>query len=191
MHSNFGIDILMIGNDAELLMALQEAGFAVEAITETQDLYDSVARLRPAAVLLRTDSPTRDSLEHLASLGQRYPQPTLLFHDGQNESLTREAIELGICAYVAEGMSPTALRSLIEVASAHYSQLRALRKELTRSQQSLAERKRIDAAKCVLMERKGLSEAKAYQCLREQAMNARRSMDEMAREVLANTEKTR
>ncbi len=185
MKTHAGTDILLIGSDETLVLALQDGGFRVTWVDEHEDLYAAVARLQPQAVLVQADSPTRDTLEHLASLSRRYPQPTLLLHDGQDAELTRRALKLGISAYVADGMSAGAVRALVEVSISHREQLESLRRELTRSQRSLAERKLIDAAKCVLMERQGVCEADAFRHLKSLAMNARISLSDAARNLLA------
>ena len=180
--------ILLIGDDDSLHMALEEAGFSVVSVAETEDLYSAVSRIQPSVVLVQEDSPTRDTLEHLALSSRRFPQPTLLLHDGQNAELTEQALKLGISPYVIEGMSATAMRALIDVSIGHQRQIEVLRQELSRSQKSLAERKVIDAAKCALMEREKASEAEAFRRLKTLAMNCRISLTEGARRILSQTE---
>ncbi len=177
-------DILLIGHDPTLVLALQDAGFVVACVDEDADLYRAVGALQPTAILLHADSPSRDTLEHLASLSRRYPQPALLLHSGQDVEVARQALDLGISAYVSEGLSATAMRALIEVSLQHARQIQSLRKELARSQRSLAERKLIDAAKCQLMEVEGLNEGAAYQRLKTIAMNTRISIGAAARALL-------
>ena len=188
MSIHAGTDILLIGHDESLVLALQDGGFDVAWVGENEDLYAAVARLEPRAVLVHADSPTRDTLEHLASLSRRYPQPTVLLHSGHDADLTRNALQLGISAYVTEGLSPSAVRALIEVSINHQQQVETLRRELARSQKSLADRKLIGAAKCLLMERQGLSEAQAYRKLKTLAMNRRVPLSQAARDLLTEQE---
>ncbi|MEX0607591.1 MAG: ANTAR domain-containing protein, partial [Halofilum sp. (in: g-proteobacteria)] len=56
--------------------------------------------------------------------------------------------------------------------------------ELKRTQQTLAERKAVDRAKCLLMERHGVGEEAAYGRLRKIAMDRRLSLSAVARELL-------
>jgi two-component system, response regulator / RNA-binding antiterminator len=63
-------------------------------------------------------------------------------------------------------------------------QIRVLKRELSRAQKALADRRVIDAAKCRLMERKGLSEEAAYKQLQAQAMDTRRTIVEVALALL-------
>lgn len=176
--------VLLVGGDAVLARAFAAAGYAVLRAAEADDFYALVERHRPDAVVVAADSPSRDILEHLALLDRKHPQPVLLFHDGRDDALVRRAARAGVSAYVARDLPPAALRSLIEVASAHFEQTRALRQQLSRAQQARAERRLIDAAKCRVMETLGLPERAAYQHLQSQAMNGRRSLVEVARELL-------
>ena len=186
MNNAQDISILLIGHDTALQLALEEAGFRVEAAPESTDLYQRLARQRPDVVLVRADSPTRDTLEHLALLNRSNPQPTVLLHSGGDQLLHRAAIRHGISAYAIDQLSPALLRTLIDVSIAQFEHTRELKRELTRSQRSLAQRKLIDAAKCRLMESERLSEASAYSRLKDLAMNRRQSLVDAARALLAD-----
>lgn len=178
-------DILLIGQNAQLHQALQDAGFSTVRLEDDSDLYAAVAHYAPGAILLHADAPSRDTLEHLAALNRRYPQPAVVLHDGSNAELTRQALQLGISAYVAEGLSAAAMKALIEISIEHARQLQTLRQELSRKQKSLAEKKLINAAKCRLMERHGLCEQAAFESLKTTAMNARISLPDAARRMLS------
>lgn len=176
--------VLLIGPEPHLVAALESAGFEVVTMDADADLYALVDRLCPHAILLGADSPSRDTLEHLATLNRRHPQPALLLQGVANPELSQQALALGISAYVTEGLSPAAIRSLIEVSIAHAQQVHGLRRELARKQKSLAERKQIDAAKRVLWKEHGMSEDAAYQALKNHAMHKRCSIAEAARRLL-------
>jgi response regulator NasT len=178
--------VLLVGGEAALVDALTAAGYWVLRATEDTDFYALVEREKPDAVVIAADSPSRDVLEHLALLDRKHPQPVLLFHDGSDDVLVRRAAKAGVSAYVALGLSPPVLRSLIEVSTLHFEQTRALKQELSRAQKGQAERRLIDSAKCRVMETLGLSEDAAYKHLQAQAMNGRRSLAEVAREILGS-----
>lgn len=176
--------VLLVGGEAALVAALASAGYSVRHATEDDDLYALVERDRPDAIVVAADSPSRDVLEHLALLNRRHPQPVLLFHDGSDEAVVQRAARAGVSAYVARDLPPPVLRSLIEVATQHFEQTRALRQELSRVQKAQAERRLVDAAKSRVMEILGLSEKEAYKHLQAQAMNGRRAIADVARELL-------
>lgn len=165
--------------------ALAEAGFDVVAtVDEGEDLYERVEALEPDAVIVDSALPSRDTLEHVGQLGQRYPKPMIMLSEDGNRELTEAAARAGVSAYVVEGVAPGLVRSLVDVAIAHYRAHRALRSELSRAQRSLEQRKAIDRAKCLLMERQGIGEQAAYLRLRKMAMDRRLSLLEVARELL-------
>lgn len=168
-----------------LEQALVEAGFDVLGrVGADADLYGPMESLRPDAVIVDAELPTRDTLEHLAQLGRRYPKPMIMLSGAGDAELTAAAARAGVSAYVVEGLAPTTVQSLVHVAIAHYQTHRALRSELTRVQQSLEQRKVIDRAKCLLMERHGVGEEAAYGRLRKMAMDRRISLPEQARELV-------
>ncbi len=176
--------VLLVGGGEALCAALGAAGYAVVPVAEDEDFYALIEQRQPDAVVISAASPSRDTLEHLALINRRHPQPIVLFHDGHNRELALQAMRAGISAYVGHDLPPPAVRSLIEVAMLHFEQTRALKKELTRAQATLAERRWVDRAKCRLMESEGLSETTAYERLRERAMRERVSLEQAARALL-------
>lgn len=178
--------ILLIGDAQPLMHGLIEAGYEVVSVPENCDLYVAVEQAEPLAVLLCSDSPSRDTLEHLALLSRKHPQPALLLHEADNPTLNRQALDMGISAYVSAGLSAAALKSLIDVSIRHAEQVYALRRELARKQQSLADRKVVDKAKKVLWKDHGMNEETAYKALKTMAMNSRYSIAEAARKLLAS-----
>lgn len=70
------------------------------------------------------------------------------------------------------------------MAIARFEALQSLRSELEESQLQLADRKRIDRAKGILMKQKNLSEEQAYQWLRKMAMDENLKLAEVAEQVI-------
>ncbi|MFB4205355.1 putative transcriptional regulatory protein pdtaR [wastewater metagenome] len=168
-----------------LEQALTDAGFEVVAsVDERDDLYARMTELAPDAVIVDAELPSRDTLEHLAQLGRRFPRPIVMLADQDDPQVSLEAARAGVSAYVVDGLAPATVRSLVNVAIAHFQAHDALRSELGRVQQSLEQRKAVDRAKCLLMERQGIGEEAAYQRLRKMAMDRRLSLYELACELL-------
>lgn len=171
------VSVLLIDARSErteiLVRALAVSGFEVVGIvSEFGDVHGTVARLKPDAILIDSESPTRDTLEGLAAIGKRFPRPIVMLsnRDGDFE-LARTAAALGISAYVVDGVSPPLVRSLIETTIALFQQRTTLTIELAQTQRTMTERRDIDRAKCMLMEHYGLSERDAYAKLRKMAMD--------------------
>ena len=169
-----------------LEQALAEAGFVVlDVVPEGGDVHGRVEVLAPDAILIDSESPTRDTLEGLASIGSRFPRPIVLLSDHARDSeLVRSAAQIGVSAYAVEGISAAMIRSLIEVAIAHFDTRRTLYAELEQTQRALHERRTIDRAKCLLMETRGYTEQQAYHRMRRTAMARGIKLVELAAELL-------
>lgn len=170
--------------------ALVEAGFDVlTTVGEQEDLYATMEQLQPDAVIVDAALPSRDTLEHLGHLGRRYPKPMIMLAAEETPDLTQQATRAGVSAYVVDNISPALLRSMLNVAIASFEAHRVLKGELTRTQETLAQRRNIDRAKARIMELRGISEDAAYQFLRTTAMNRRMTIHELAQELLSVMDK--
>jgi response regulator NasT len=169
-----------------LEQALTQAGYDVIAFAPSAtDLHRQVAVLKPDVIIIDTDSPDRDTLEHVCVMSRDDPRPVVMFaHDGDAAKI-RAAVQAGVSAYVVDGMSAQRIRPIIEAAVARFEQYQALRLELKDSETKLAERKIIERAKGLLMKSRSLSEEDAYSALRKQAMQTNAKLVEVARQVVA------
>lgn len=169
-----------------LRAVIEDAGFAVAAVVnEGDDLYAAVERWAPDAIIVGADSPSRDVLDDVATLGQAYPKPLLMLSSQDDRRLMAEASAAGISAYVMEGLSPALVRSLVDVAVSQFQQVEHLRAELAATRETLADRQVIHRAKCLLMESEALSEDAAYKQLRRTAMDRAQPIVEIARQMMS------
>ena len=168
-----------------LRAVISDAGFeVVDVVSEDADLYAAVERLAPDAVIVGADSPSRDVLEDLATLGRSYPKPLLMLASKDDRRMLAQALEAGISAYVLEGLSPALVRSLVEVAVRQYGEVETLKHELVETKERLADRQVINRAKCLLMEQSRCNEQDAYQRLRRAAMDQALPLAEVARRIM-------
>ena len=166
----------------QLAQALAAAGFEVAGIVaESNDVHGAVKALKPDAILIDADSPSRDTLEGLAILGKRFPRPILMLSESADTDLVRDAARLGISTYAVDGISPVLLRSLVEVTMAHFQNQRSLTSELQEAQQALQDRRLIDKAKYRLVQEMHMTEEEAYHQLRRMAMERGMKIAELAR----------
>lgn len=171
---------------AEICAGLVAAGYQVAALVpDTLDLSDQVQRLRPDVILIETDSPSRDTLEHLAVLGRAMPRPVLMFARNRDSRTIREAMRAGVSAYVVDGLQVERIQPLVEVAMARFEEYRELRRERDEATRKLSDRITIDRAKGVLMKARGMDEDAAYNALRKLAMDRGQPLFDVASDVLA------
>lgn len=166
--------------------ALEQAGCAVVGVCDDAQLEGMVRSLKPDAVLIHSDSPARDTLEHLAALHRNFPCPIVaLCEGGHDATAARAAAEMGLSLYLNDGISPLALAYSLHVAAHQHRQQRGLREQLRELKLEMEERRIIDRAKCWLIERQRLTESEAYHQLRRAAMNQNERLVKVARDLLA------
>lgn len=182
---------IMLVDDSEsrslvVRLMLENLGYLVVAeIFEPCLLYDAVRRHQPDVIIIDTESPSRDTLEHIAMLSEREPRPIVMFSADRDQQTIRAAVRAGASAYVVDGLAPERVSPIIEAAVARFESFQAVRRELVDVRTKLSERKLIERAKGVLMKARGMSEEDAYAALRSMAMERSIGIGELARQVLS------
>jgi two-component system, response regulator / RNA-binding antiterminator len=164
---------------------LSRQGHLVVGVVESALLiHDCVLRLQPDVVIVDSESPTRDTLEHLATVSSSCPRPVVVFSEDASHAPMQQALRAGVSAYVIAGLSAERLVPVLQVAIARFEQDRALRDQLDDAQTQLAERKLIERAKGVLMDERGLTEEQAFRQLRKLAMDRGQRLAQVAERVV-------
>jgi len=188
-----GLRVLLIDRNDErsdvVESALSTAGHQVVGHAEsTIGLYDQVARLQPDVIIIDTESPDRDTLEHICLLSERTPRPVVLFTDEGDRGVIREAVRAGVTAYIVDGLAPERVNPIVEVAVARFEDYQSVKSERDAAQAKLAERKLVERAKGILMKKRGVGEDEAYHMLRRMAMEKNLRMSEVAERVIGVAE---
>jgi len=148
------------------------------------ELAASVAQLDPDLVIIGADSPSRDTLEHIAVMSQAAPRPIVLFTDDPDRSRMQRAIRAGVSSYVVAGLAPERLGPILDVALARFETDAELRAELDAARGQLQARKQIEKAKGILMQARGLSEEQAYREMRKMAMDRGVKLAQIAERII-------
>lgn len=173
------------GRAAILEAALSDAGYRVVAkLNHVKELLRSVESLAPDVVIVDIDFPDRDCLESMAVLNHSNPCPVVMFSDSDDDSIIASAMKAGVSAYVASGMSPDRVRPVIQVAMARFREFQALKQELRKTKDELADRKVIEKAKGLLMKHRGFNEDEAYHAMRKLAMERNQRLSATAKSVI-------
>ena len=165
--------VLVVDESAEraelLRAALLLAGHEVTAsLTSPFALLKTIEQLQPDVIVIDTDSPSRDVLEHLVMISQHTPRPVVMFaSDGSPETI--RAVD------ARRRRPPTWWTAWTRAASrpSSTSRWRASRSCRTcaasspRRTSKLSERKLIERAKGLLMKSRNLDEEAAYAALRK------------------------
>ncbi|SNS76245.1 response regulator receiver and ANTAR domain protein [Sphingomonas laterariae] len=168
---------------------LREAGFDdIHAVPPTGAFVARLERLAPDVVLIDLGTPSRDSLEEMLAVSRALSRPIAMFVDQSDESMIGAAIDAGVSAYVVDGLRKDRVKPILDLAIRRFNAFARLRTELEEARTALADRKKIDRAKAILMEQRGLAEADAYTLLRTTAMNQGRRIADVADALITATE---
>jgi response regulator NasT len=169
----------------DICAALAIAGHQVAAVLPSAlELAGHVEAIKPDIILIDTESPSRDTLEHLAAVGRDMPRPVIVFAQESDEDVIRKAVRAGVSAYVVDGVGANRLKPVIEVARIQFSEHQALKRELDETTKKLSDRKLIERAKGILMKSRALDEEAAYGALRRLAMDRGKPLAAVAQDVL-------
>lgn len=164
---------------------LRRAGYEVSAsLSSAGSLLAAIEQLKPDVIVIDTESPSRDVLEHLVVMTQHTPRPVVMFSNDSAPATIREAVRAGVSAYVVDGMDPDRIRAIIDVALAQFEDFQRLREELAEANLKLAERKLVERAKGLLMKSRSLDEEAAYALLRKSAMDRKLRLGEVAQQLI-------
>ena len=169
-----------------LRLMLEQVGYEVVAeVFEPRKIYDAVRTRTPDVIIIDTESPSRDTLEHIAQLSETDPRPIVMFSSDRGSDTIREAVEAGVSAYIVDGLAAERVKPIIEVAIARFESFQAVKTELAKVKTKLSERKRVEKAKGVLMKARSITEDEAYSALRKMAMERSLTIGEVSRQLLA------
>ena len=160
---------------------LREAGFEdIHVVQPTGAFVARIERLAPDVVLMDLGTPSRDTLEEMLLVSRALARPIAMFVDESDEAMIGAAIDAGVSAYVVDGLRKERVRPILELAVRRFNAFASLQTELHEARTALADRKKIERAKIILMESRKMSEADSYALIRSTAMNQGRRIADVA-----------
>ena len=97
---------------------------------------DRVAEFQPDVIIIGTESPTRDVLEHIVGDDGARTAADRALHRGRAHATIQAALKAGVSAYVVAGIQADRLQGILDVAVARFAQEQALREELRSADRS-------------------------------------------------------
>jgi response regulator NasT len=172
----------------DLSETLQEEGYEVVAETgRGDDAVRLVRELQPDIAILDIKMPGLDGLSAAREIaGERLAAVLILTAFSQRDLIER-ARDAGALGYLVKPFQKAELLPAIEVALGRFREMKALHDQATSLEEQLESRKSVDRAKGRLMDDHGLTEGAAFSFIQKTAMRERRTMRNVADEVLAGT----
>jgi response regulator NasT len=124
------------------------------------------------------------ALETAEEIARVRPLPMVMVAPARDPEVVGRALEVPVFAYLVEPVSVDALAPALRLARARFEEWRALRAQVVELHRQLAGRKTIERAKGILMQVRGLSEGDAYRLLRQESQTRRRSLADVASNVV-------
>ena len=156
----------------------------VGVINSALVIHECVTRLAPDVVIVDSESPSRDTLEHIATLSGSNPRPVVVFAEDDSDEPLQRAMQAGVSAYVVAGLQPHRPFSVLKVAIARFEQDKSLREQLLQAEAQLSSRRVIERAKAILMQQGGLGEDAAHRHLRKLAMDRGEKLPQLAERII-------
>ena len=171
---------------AELLReGLSSAGYEVAAsLSSPFALLKTIEDLQPDIIVIDTESPSRDVLEHLVVMSQHTPRPVVMFSNDAEPEKIRAATRAGVSAYVVDGLDKDRIAAIMDAAVARFEEMQSLRTQLAEANRKLTDRKLVERAKGLLMKTRNLDENAAYALLRKMAMDRKLKLADVAQKLV-------
>jgi response regulator NasT len=131
-----------------LRIGLLENGFNLIA-TLPGDVFlaDRINQLQPDLIIVDAESEARDALEHVVFATRDARRPIVMFTDDSDTSHVKDAVAVGVSAYIVDGLASSRIKPILEVAMARFEYEERLRSERDQTRSDLEDRTVLDRAK--------------------------------------------
>lgn len=169
----------------DLADMLAEAGYDV--VAQAADGERAVALTlehRPDLVIMDVKMPRLDGIAAAAQIAGDRVAPVVMLTAFSQRELVERARDSGAMAYLVKPFTITDLVPAIEMAMSRFAEITELEREVDDLTERLAARKAVERAKSILQESLGLTEPEAFGWIQRTAMDLRRPMHAVARQVI-------
>ncbi len=184
-----GIRVFVAEDEAiirlDIVETLTSMGFdVVGQAARGDDAEEQIRELVPEVAIVDVKMPGKTGIEVARSLTDDLVCAVVILSAFSQRGLVDEAIDAGVLAYLIKPFQRNEIAVQIEIARARHQQMKELASEVDSLSQRLSDRVLLDRAKGVLIDQYGLGEAEAMRFVQKRAMDQRRSVRDIAAEVL-------
>lgn len=168
-----------------LKRVLSEGGYDVLACaTNGQEAVELTKLHKPHLLIMDVHMPEMDGLKAAKAVVGLSSTAIVLLTADQNPILARQALDLGVCAYMTKPFELAQLVPILESAWHHFQTTKTLHAEVSALQETLETRKLLEKAKGILMEQQGFSEQEAHQTIQKMSQDQGVSIKELCRSLI-------
>ena len=169
----------------DLKEILEEEGYHVVGETGRGDEAVTLVRdHKPDLVILDIRMPGMDGLAAAREINSDGDAAVLVLTAFSQRNLIEEARDAGALAYLIKPFTKTELVPAIEVALGRFAEMKAIKAEYESVVDQLETRRVVDRAKGILMDDCGMKETDAWSFVQKTAMSQRKTMREIAQQVI-------
>lgn len=187
---------IFLADDEESVRAALKTFFSqypeYQVIGEAGDGMDTVElcrQLQPDVLLLDIQMPLLDGINVAKILQSEENTACMIMLTSYNDrTFIQKAMDAGVFSYLLKPIKPERILPALEFSIRRSQEQRALKKEIQSLTRRLDERVIVERAKLVLMETQSMTEADAYQYIRELSRRKNISMAKIARYLTAGME---
>lgn len=184
---------ILIADDESIIrlglkQILEEAGHTVYDAENGASALRLAEGCQPDLVILDIKMPEMDGLEAAHLLLKRMQVPVIFLTAYGEQELIERAARLPVMGYLVKPVKEAELLAMIEVTAQRFGEQARLAQTAAELEEEVSSRRLIDRAKGLLMQREGTSEFEAYYRLQQRAREERRTLQEVAREFIQETQ---
>lgn len=172
-----------------LQRALTAAGYeVVKAVADGEQAVRAAHELQPDFLMMDINMPRMNGIDAARLITDERPVPIIMLTAYSDETLVREAISAGACAYLVKPVVIEQIAPAVRTALARFEVLEEALRENTDLRDSLETRKLVERAKGVLSERLTLTESEAFRRLQKISRDKCQTLKLTALEIMRANE---
>ena len=169
----------------DLKETLEEEGYEIVGETGRGDEAVQMVRdLSPDLAILDIKMPGLDGLSAAREITAENLAAVLILTAFSQRDLIEQARDAGALAYLVKPFQRSELVPAVEVALGQFERMSALQDKASSLEEQLETRKVVERAKGKLMDEHSLPEAEAFSFIQRTAMKERRTMKDVAAQVI-------
>ena len=158
----------------------------VAAVGSGEEALVQFAELSPSLVVMDLKMPGGiDGLEAAKQINSIKKTPIILVTGESCEKKAKDALSIGVSAYLVKPVSRKQLLPAIEMAVGKHSETLKLAKEIDTLKSDIETRKLVERAKGILMKRCSIGEDEAFKMLQSHSQKENKKMGEIANMVIS------